>query len=803
LLTAAGERNRRRRQQPWRAPQVSEQSLANGMTPLILQSSATCGDVTRVATRIGATAYDPVVPPHNSVVGRSGRQPPSTERVEAAPKAATPAWRPPGVAAVEQAFQLLGRALRQFHTYPPTSPLCADAVAACCSALASLDGRDQVVARVGLHDLTVDDHSVGAGTIVEHELVRRLHRAGVGALTIDCAASPRDLSRFCRDLISLHEAPDREGTLAERLLEHGVDRIVPRIAFRPEIVGLGAPAAPLCDLVERERERRGAVAANGPAAHLYPPDKGWIRLDPASAFTTISLVDLAILISDPADFAAVLLRLTDDDAPAAGSQQTALELKFSDVTTLFASLDPRLAQLMFSKLARAVLALEPGQRQSLLQRTILPGVLDGRPDGRVLSEFPDIDLAESLCLLLDLETAAPEVLSAALDRMNLPADRRQALAPLLDAGIRERLQTGRLRDAREKMTSVDRYARKLLQFDATAAGSFAEFAAFDLAVDAPASAALAQVRADVEVSDLVIARIECLSNLVRLEPNPSAVEGFLEVIPTLLGELERASRWQDVVSWLGHHRQLTESLRQSRPDVADAIAAALEAFCTRERAMALVDLYGEDGEQRALAHSLAEAYGPALAPACVVLLDDPGFQPKARSLAHLMCEHAARLAPRLATESGRAGTVASAAIVKVLACAGSGYETAIAGVFECGDEHVVREACRALARIGTPQAAMLVARQVEHANDQVRNAAQEALCRFPPAQVQAHVRELLARRDFVRCHPDTALKLLERVVRTDAGGLRETLAALAPYRFRLWNPALARVGAKARNLLTR
>ena len=757
-----------------------------------------------MAIHNSALPYDPVVPPHSFVVGRPEGQPQAHNRSDATlPDVAASILRPPDLAAIEQILQLLGRAVRQFHTYPATSPLCADAIAACRSALAALEGRDQIVVRVMLHDLLVDELGVGGGTIVEFELVRRLHRAGVAALAIDRAASARDLSRFCGDLVSVHETHESNGTLSELLIEHGVDKIVPRMAYRPEIVDLGAPRPPLCHLVECERGRRDTMSSAGPAAHLYPPDKGWIRLDPTAPFTTISLVDLAILVNDPAEFAAVLLRLTDGEPAGAESHQTALELKFSDVATLFASLDPRLAQLMFAKLAGAVLDLEPGQRQALLQRTILPGVLDGRADGRVLAEFPDVDLAESLCLLLDLETAAPEVLSAALDRLNVPADRRHTLAPLLDAGIRERVRAGRLHGDRANATGVDRYARKLLQIDAAAPGSFAEFAAFDLSFDGQTSAAIAQVRAEVEAADLLIARIRCLSNLVRLEPNPNAVEGFLAGVSTLLGELEHVCRWHDLVSWLVHHRELAETLRPSRPDVADAIAAALDAFCTRERAMALARLYDESAEQRALARALLEAYGSAVTPACIALLDDPAVQPKVRSLVPLMCEHARLLAPALARQVGRAGTAAAAAIVRVLGFAGPGYETAIAGGLERGDEQIVREALRALARIGSAHAAKLVSTQVQHASAWVRNAAQEALCRFPPAQAQVQLLALLGRRDFVRRHPDAAARLLDRAVRTDPGSLKETLAALVPLRFRFWNPALARVGVKAREMVRR
>src|SRR5437867_8362769 len=39
--------------------------------------------------------------------------------------------RPADFAAVEEFLHLLARAVRQFHTYPTTSPMCADAIAAC------------------------------------------------------------------------------------------------------------------------------------------------------------------------------------------------------------------------------------------------------------------------------------------------------------------------------------------------------------------------------------------------------------------------------------------------------------------------------------------------------------------------------------------------------------------------------------------------------------------------------------------------------------------------------------------------
>src|SRR5438552_2973158 len=210
------------------------------------------------------------------------------------------------------------------------------------------------------------------------------------------------------------------------------------MAHRPEVLQVGAPAPPLSQLVEHEQDRRQAhaPAPGTPVTYLYPPEKGWVRLDPAAALDTVSIIDLAVLVDDPGDLAAMLLRLTGDAQGGTVARAAALEQKFTDVATLFGSLDPRLARVMFEKLSRAVLDLEPDRRKALLKRTILPGLLDGRPEGSVLRDFPDVDLAESLCLLLELETAAPELLTAALDRLDLPAERRETMGGLIDAQLK-------------------------------------------------------------------------------------------------------------------------------------------------------------------------------------------------------------------------------------------------------------------------------------------------------------------------------------------------------------------------------
>ncbi len=701
--------------------------------------------------------------------------------------------------AVEEFLQLLGRAVRQFHTYPPTSPLCRDAVAACHKALAALDRGDRLALRVTPRELVVDETGLGAGTIIEHELVRRLHKARVSGIEIDRGASARDLTRLCTDVIRCDDHKD-DPTFAELLVEHGVDTIVARMARRPEVLDLGLPDATLCDLVDRDQQRRKAAPVAGPVDYLYPPDKGWVRLDPGASLDTISLVDLAVLVNDPGDMATMLLRLTGDDPVGAVTGDQALEQKFADVAMLFSALDGHLARVMFGKLARAVLAIDVDRRTELLRRTILPGLLDGRSDGAVLRDFPDPDLAESLCLLLELETAAPEVVAAALNKLDLPDDRRRAVAAL----VNERLRTGNaIMPGASGLSdqSVDRYARRLIRVDATPGKNFAEFAAFDLSIDEQTAATIADMRQAIAAIDTTLAQLECLRKLVRLEPNPILVATFMRRVLDLLGELDRSARWRDLAAAAEHYRHLTTELKDARPDVVDAIDVALGEHWTPSRMRALLELHHRDDEGRAVVRGIVGAFGPSLAPGLADVLGDASLQSPTRSLLPLLCDFAALLAPGLVLQLGR-GPLADRAILRVLGFAGAGYEVAISEQLTSGDEQTVRTALQALARIGSAHGAALVASQIQRASPAAR-AAEEALWHFPPAQTTLQIRDLLSRRDFVIANPEVATRLLDRVSQGGTGDLSDVLAELEGLRFRFWSPDLMRVASKARGLRSR
>jgi hypothetical protein len=696
----------------------------------------------------------------------------------------------------EECLQLFARAVQQLHTYPTTSPLCQQAIEAWHRALSQLEQRDHLDFRVSPHELTIDEVPVGRGGLIEGELARRFHCAGIAQVTIERAASTRELTHLSLDLLACTDRRQERLNLTEMLAEHGVSRIALRQAYRPEVLGVDTPTSPVAALVDDQRARREEVfSRGGPVNHLYPPDKGWVRLDPATKFSSVSLVDLALLVDDPSSLASMLLRLTDDEADTQ-SPAEALAQKFSDVATLFGALDPRIARVMFSRLATAVLELNPERRQMLLRRTILPGLLDGRVEGEVLKDFPDLDLADSLCLLLDLETAAPEVVTSALARLDLAPERQSAMLPL----IRERLQA-RAGAARE--TSIDAHARKLVTLDGTQSKSFAEFAAFDLALDEQAVDMLVRIRQGIATTDVSSDQLSCLWNLVRLEANPEVVQRFMLRVAPAIGRLDAEGRWPYFAFWLSRFGELAAALRETRPDVTDVITTSLAQFSTVDRARRIVDLAGRGAEGRAAADTIILALGSSIGPALAAAASarGEGREAAARVAQQLLCDHAALVAPSVVTALTTADATAARALVRVLGIAGAGYEAPIASQLQNSDEQTVREALRSLARIGTPRAALCVRHAVNQSTQWLSGAAAETLWHFPAAEARRQVLELLSQRDFVQRSPEVAGRLLERVVQGGAQGLQTVLTTLVPLRYRVWSPALARVGRRAHVLL--
>jgi hypothetical protein len=705
-----------------------------------------------------------------------------------------------GNAATVAFLQLLGRAARQFHTYPAGSPLCTEAVDACHRAFTALEIDHTLTIRVSASTIVLGDDEIVGDALIEQELARPLHRARVASVEIDRGASPRDWSLFCAALAAAAHPSRSSAGFAERLLDAGVASIVPRVTPRPEVLELGAPPPAVRALVDRERARQAAAAPAGPAQHLYPPDKGWVRIDPASADATISLTDLTVLVEEPADLAAMLSRLIDDQA-GDRAEGAALQQRYDDVVMLIGAVDPRLARVLFSKLAHAVLRLDADSRRTLLRGAILPSLLDGRLSGEaVLGEFPDVDLADALSLLLDLEAAAPELLPVALDRLRLPADRRTALAPLISAKLDARRDAAPADQPPPPSTTFDDQARALTRVDASIARNLAEFTAFDLSINASTAAALTAVHDAVVFADGADAQIACALSLSRVEPNPAVVTAVVGRALPALRALVRAQRWQDVTRWLARAAEIDAHLEALRPDVARALHDALAPFCNRALVVDLAQLCGSE-EGQAYASTIAAALGAPLAVAWLDAVDDPADRARVRPLSAAICHTARPAAPAVLALLPKLGADAIRSALTVLGSAGAGYEKTIADHIDGDDERTTREALRALARAGTEKAAALIVRRIEDGPAAVQAAAEEALWRLPPAAALAKTRELLGRREFVTRHPQAATRLLERAGQSGDDRLKPVLEQLSSLRLHFWSPALARVGAKARELL--
>jgi hypothetical protein len=389
-----------------------------------------------------------------------------------------------------------------------------------------------------------------------------------------------------------------------------------------------------------------------------------------------------------------------------------------------------------------------------------------------------------------------------MDRLELTPERRELVAPLMEAQLRDGAARSPAK-SEGRDSDIDRHARRLIQVTASAGKSFSEFAAFDLSIDSQTTSALDGVRDAVGATDLPVVQLRFLLNLVRLEPNPAMVEAFLRRSVAAMAELDRAARPAELAAWAAEHNRLADALRPMRPDVADAIVAALASFCTSARTLALSELYATDATGRARANAIVEAFGVAMAPAFVALLDDPATRTSGRALVPLMCEHGRLLAPSLAARLGQGGAAAARAIIKVLGFAGSGYESVLAAQLDHGDEQTGREAVQALTHIGSSRAASIVGVQLRKGNKAVRAAAEEALRHFAPAAAAVALRDLLGNREFVLQHPRIAVRLIDRAEQAGMTHLEPALRALVPFRYRFWNPAVMRVARRASTIVGR
>ena len=696
------------------------------------------------------------------------------------------------MARVEAFLLLLARSVRQFHTYPATSQRCVDAVEECHRGLTAIEW-ESITCVVTPHELLVSGTPIGRDTLIAQELARRLHDFRCTALHIDRSATRRDLSTFCTELVAHHSA--NTSPLNERLRSHALERIRVSDGYTAEVLDVAAHSE-VCAAVERDREWRDAQPPAGRVGHMYPADKSWVRVDPAAPLRRVTLSGLALLVEEPATLAQMLSRVAGDSAARPLTPGDALEERCEDVARLYAALEPGVCRARFAKLAAAVLAMEPVQRRRLLKGKVLPALLDGQAEGDLLRELPDVDLAEALSLLVDVETAAPELLATALDRLDLPSERREALAPLLEEGIRA--HHAKVASGPHHNDSALRERTRQLIRVANGEATFDGFAAFDLALDAAAEDAIARTVALIGATNLVEAQLTCVSQLIALNPNPEAAERLLRQASRLLGELERTNSWRVVAQRLAALRGTADTLREGRPDVNAVITAAIQAFYTPGRFARLLRMYAAGGDEREIANDLIAAAGGNLTGAVIKGLQD---NDTSKLVLELVCGHAAMFATILAASLDALPPTQRVPAIRALGATGPGCEQPLSRQLSHESEMVVREALSALAAVGTREAAEHVMRYLLRTGSAAELAAEEAVWQFAPSSRRQCLRSLLRNREFVIANPELTLRLLARTDRFEPAGVADLLGALTSLRFRFWNPRLARIGRRAAALL--
>jgi hypothetical protein len=684
-------------------------------------------------------------------------------------------------AAVEAALLRLARAVQRFNAYPQGSPLSAQALRAAHRAVGSL-GRDSLVLRVTQRTLLLDDAPVSALPAVS-DLAARLHHASVGTVEIARSASERDVTVFCRELVRRDD--DECASLPDRLREYGVEKIAVTLFERPAVLEVPIVLPPAA-----EAAPRGGGAQGERGGYLYPAGKGWVRVDPVNAAVShLTLTDLAQLVADPFALASMLVALSDDPPPRDAAD--ALARKFEDVVSLFRASDPRTAERLLAGLARAVLALEPERRLSLLRECILPGLIEGRFDGSVLRHLPDLELADTLSLLFEMKVAAPELVVLALDRLDLPDERRHRIEPMLEARAAEV-------DEPQAAGAIDGYSDGRIRVDLSRSKGFRDFASFDLAVNEETELAWSAARDAVTETDAPAERIDCQLRLLALNPNPDVSAWLLASVQAALLDLRQGGSWPSVARVLGRLRAVEEALPADRNETRALIDATLCAVADTAYVAAVARLVEGDPADQTASRLIAAA-GRAIVPALLETLDQGGPRSRTGALVRVLSAHAAGLTAALGEHLGHENAGVVRDLVSIIGHGGPGAEPLLVPVLSHADEAVVREAYRALVRIGTSAAHLIVIDQLRTFRRSAR-LAEDAFWRFPPDLAGRHALELLGDERFVTRYPRVARQLLARTAGHQLAGFRPILRRLARLRWHLWRPAHVRVGLAAARL---
>ncbi len=680
------------------------------------------------------------------------------------------------------AVGLLALAVQRHRIYPASSPLCAESIEECAAALTEAGGIPI--------ELKVLPGGLRAGgsklpeTPANTELAERLFRADVERLTVAPTTSPKELQRFCIDLARRDRLQDSETTFPEALAERGVQGIRAEAATKLDILDFGVMSAERIEQLRQEQERREARADEGGDAAR----RAWLRAETDCDLEALDLVDLAFLVENSSELARLLKQLADG-RPQDADDSDVLGESLAELIELYRGLSPRVANERFAALAQGVMMLDEGTRRSLTQSVLVPDLLETGKSAPLLLHFSDNVLAEGLRELSEAQIGGAGLVQMALARLPMPKDRSRGIMRMVDGDSDE--------DPEE-----DSVAAGKIRLEAESSQmDLKEYAALDLAVDAEAQARLDGIRDALASEDGIDARVSCYANLIRHVRNPDHVEAFLGEAAPLLEEMIEGDVGR-AVRWIGEFDAAASDVRAQRPDIADAVESFLGELCGPDFVRLQVKEWTDD-RGRKVSQELLAAFGSASARPLLRALEEEQSRGVRRRLVDFMCDQAERLAPALVEHLKSPSWTVVRNVVRVLGFAGPGYEAQVGAFLTHAEPRVAREAFLALARIGSPDAADLVAHRLLSENASLVELAQESVWLFPEPEVRRIASELLTDAAFYKRRPALAREFLRRLGSEGSKLPAELLRPLVQYRFAFWTPRLAALGWAAAKALGR
>jgi hypothetical protein len=423
---------------------------------------------------------------------------------------------------------------------------------------------------------------------------------------------------------------------------------------------------------------------------------------------------------------------------------------------------------------------------------VLPGLLEGRADGRLLRHFPDLELADSLSLLLDLQVAAPEMLRTAFERLDLPSERQERMKPIIDERVAARRRETRATDDL-RPGAIDRLADGGIRVEGTGK-DFRTFTTFDLSLDPATRDALGNIAAGVDATDLTLARLTCARDVLAVEANPEVTAGLVALAGRLLGEIESRKDWLAYAALVSSFGALAQSAHEERPEVADQVRAMLAALATSDLCLQLAHLAEASPDSSGQAAAMFAALGPGAGPSIADALGRADDRMR-RALVKLAADQAPILTPRCCRPSLAPDRSSCATWCRSSGTSDPAWNRRWRRWWRTPTSGWRAKPAGRWRGSGRPRRSRQCPRPSHAAGATTRWPKRRSGDFRPAARDEA--RRLLGDRDFVRRQPGVARALLARFAEGDARQAAALARPLASLRFHLWRPSLMRLGQMA------